>query len=138
MTAAHCTCALKSNDPNDQPQAHPNSLCKPYHTNQITSWFNVIKVYGGHMSIDKLESIENRKHSFAILYAFVKYVDVNNLYHPRMAVSKSDIAILISDRAFFEKTKLIDTMPLERPPMVPICLAAKDSNFKNEKIMWVG
>ena len=137
MTAAHCTCQLKSDDPHEQPQSHPNSLCKPYHTNQITSGFNEINVYGGYMSIDKLESAENRKHSFIILYAFVKDVDVNNL-HTGTAFVKSDIAILISDRAFFEKSKLIDTMPLERPPMLPICLAAKDSNFNNEKIMGVG
>ena len=63
------------------------------------------------MSIDKLESVENRKHHFGILYAFVKDVDVNNL-RTGVAFLKSDIAILISDRAFFETSKLIDTMPL--------------------------
>ena len=78
MTAAHCTCELKSDDPDDQPQSHPNSICKPYHTNQITPGFNEINVYGGYMSIDKLESVENRKHSFSILYAYVKDVDVED------------------------------------------------------------
>ena len=46
--------------------------------------------------------------------------------------------MLISDKLLFDEEKLKGYGPLDRPSMLPICLAAKDANFDNERVMGVG
>ena len=134
LTAGHCTCALREKDPNKQPQPHKNSLCKPQDQNQITPSFNTVDVYGGHMNTDRLKSADNAENTFTISYAYIKDIDLSAVDPFR----KSDLAILISDKLLFDEEKLKDYGPLDRPSMLPICLAAKGTNFDNLKILGVG
>ena len=134
LTAGHCTCALREKDPNKQPQPHKNSLCKPQDQNQITPSFNTVDVYGGHMNTDRLKSADNAENTFTISYAYIKDIDLSAVDPFR----KSDLAILISDKLLFDEEKLKDYGPLDRPSMLPICLAAMDTNFDNERVMGVG
>ena len=136
LTAAHCLCVLPEVDPNEEPKPHKDSVCKPHDQNQITDGWNHVDVYGGHMNKDQLESADNAENTFTISYAYIKDIDLSN-----GAVSpfdKSDFGILISDKPLFDKEKLKNHGPLDRPSMLPICLAAKDTYFDNEKVMGVG
>ena len=135
MTAAHCTCSSKLDDPDKDPQPHEKSICKPEYTNQITPKYNEMKIYGGHMNIDELQSDENRENHFIISYAYAKDIDLKNLKDPFV---KSDIAILISNKGLFDHDSLKVTKPLDRPSMVPICLAAVDTNLIKKEINGVG
>ena len=126
-------CSTKTKLTDDQPVSHGKSLCKPYHDNQITPMFNDINVYGGHKNKDVLQTSQYTDNSFLITYAFIKSDPIGDVFH-----GKDDVGLLIADKPLFHKDKLQNTKPLDRPPIVPICLAAKDANFNNEKIMGVG
>ena len=136
MTAAHCICPLKNKDPNEQPYPHTKALCKPYDQNQITPEFNDIRIYGGHMSIDGLESDPNWDEIFDVQYAYILDDSIN--LSIQGWVPKYDIGMLITELNLFDMEKLKETGPNERPPILPICLSAKNTNFNDEKIMGVG
>ena len=136
LTAAHCICELKKDDPNDQPQPHLKALCKSYDQNQITPGFNKITIYGGHMSVDDIGTDESLENIFVIKYAYFIYGAVDSLNND--FYSKHDIGILITDSPLFDKDKLMNVEPLDRPLILPICLAAMNSNFNDEKMMGVG
>ena len=136
LTAAHCICELKKDDPNDQPQPHLKALCKSYDQNQITPGFNKITIYGGHMSVDDIETDEGLEYIFYIEYAYV--IDGAIESSRDTFNSKHDIGMLMTETPLFDKEKLSDAEPLDRPLILPICLAAKDSNFNYAKMMGVG
>ena len=141
VTAAHCICPRKKKHSNDGihfQYPHSKSLCKePYdRQNQITPGFNDITIYGGHKDLDLLNSLENKENTFSTVHAFIK--NGPSLVPPYKIDSKDDIGLLVSDRALFDKNRLKNTQPLERPPIIPICLVAENADFSNEKMMGVG
>ena len=143
MTAAHCICpdANKEHRTDDGihfQYPHPKSLCKkPYdRRNQITPGFNDITIYGGHKNLDELKDRQNTQNTFVTQYALIKNGPSSE--SPYQIESKDDIALLVSDRILFDKNILKNTQPLDTPPIIPICLAAEDTDLSNEKIMGVG
>ena len=136
MTAAHCACSLKKTDPDDEPKPHENVICKPFDKNQIVSGYNQIEVHGGHMNKDELQKQENDENTFDIYYAYIMDGATDSYEY----FAKYDIAMLISDRPLFIKKELKNLSPLsiDRPPIVPICLAGIDSDFTKERIIGVG
>ena len=129
---------MKKKDPNDQPHPHIKALCKPYDQNQITPGFNDIRIYGGHMSLDGLQNdVESLKDIFDVTYAYILDGSID-LSKTEAWATKYDIGMLITDINLFDKEKLKETDPNARPPMLPICLSAKGTNFNDEKIMGVG
>ena len=143
MTAGHCICPEEHwyalYDQKKYP-THELSRCKKSsHQNQITPGFIEAKVYGGHKDTDELQSSENIENTFNIIMAFVKFSS-SSLYGSKsyMMVDKDDLAVLVTDRNLFDKEKLKNTQHLDRPPIIPICLAAENSNINNEKMFGVG
>ena len=139
LTAAHCTCSLKNKDPNDQPHPHVKALCKPYDKNQITPGFNQIIIYGGHTDYKESQSDRNVKNTFRIPYVYIMDGAIDSSTDKWKG--KHDIGMLITEIPLFDKKKLKElkeSTSLDRPPILPICLAAKASNLNNEKIMGVG
>ena len=143
MTAAHCICPdehkkHKTDDGIHFQHPHPKSLCKkPYdHRNQITPGVNDITIYGGHKNIDGFEDRENAEYRFSTEHAFIK--NGPSSVPPYQIESKDDIGLLVSDRVLFDMNTLKNVEPLDTPPIIPICLAAEDTDFSNEKITGVG
>ena len=136
MTAAHCACSLRKTDPDDKPKPHENAICKPYYQNQIISGYNQIEVYGGHMNRDELQNPENVENTYDIYYAYI----MDGATDSYDFVGKLDIALLISDKSLFNTKELKNLSPVsfDRPQIVPICLAGKDSDFTKERIIGVG
>ena len=147
MIAAHCICPQEKSvlisDPHSQSnrRPHPKATCKrPYYRNQIVPGFNEITIYGGYKDVDQLKSTQNAENTFTIVYAFVKnppswFPPYNHGGHFR---GVDDIGILVSDRVLFDRDKLKNTQPLDRPSIVPICLASENTNFIDEKVLGVG
>ena len=135
LTAAHCICEKKKDDPNEQPQPHVKALCKAYDQNQITPEFNQITIYGGHKSVDDIGTDESLEYIFNIQYAYVIDGAIDS---SSKRDSRHDIGMLITEFPIFDKEKLREAGPFDRPLILPICLAAKDSNFKDAKMMGVG
>ena len=148
VTAAHCICPdlrMPADDGNEH-YTHDLSLCKlSNERNQITTGFNEVKIYGGYMDKNKLTSSKNAKKTFNVEYAFVKFREtVDSWIGGSFIDSKDDFALLVSDRPLFDKDKL-KTLYLSgryqeigKPPILPICLAAKNTNIDKEKIFGVG
>ena len=138
VTAAHCTCPLKKKDPDAETHPHEKALCKSYDKNQITPGYNEIKIYGGLMNFDDLQSDNNRKNTFTISFAYIMDGALDNDGDSDEWNGKDDIGVLITENPMFNKKQLEETNPTDRPPILPICLAAKNSDLNNEKIMGVG
>ena len=145
MTAAHCICPTLTVQAVDDKEhsIHGLSLCQlSNEKNQITPGFNEVKIYGGYKDKNRLTSSKNVKKTFNAEYAFVKFsatAESVSVIH-----DKDDFALLVSDRPMFDKNKLNKLYLSERygeigrPPILPICLAAKNANIDNEKIFGVG
>ena len=143
MTAAHCICPQEKSsllpDPHSQnyPTPHSKAICKrPYYRNQITPGFNEISIYGGNKDLDTLKSTQNAQNTFSIKYAFIK--NLRSWFPPYNFAGEDDIGLLVTDRVLFDRNKLKHTQPLDRPSIVPICLAAENTNFISEKVFGVG
>ena len=138
MTAAHCICPwkLKSSDAGHHPVA--KSLCKkPYHRrNQIFPGFNDITIYGGHKNLDELKNSKNAENIFRTTHAFIKNGPSSS--PPYQIDAKNDIGLLVSDKILFDKNIFMNLNDLDRPPIVPICLAAENADFSNEEVLGVG
>ena len=141
VTAGHCICALRNRVPTNQPEPHEKALCKPSdenifyssYKNQIRKGFNQIVVYGGDMDREKMMDSDDPKYSFDIEKAFAK----NRLPNDRWD-GKSDIGILVSERALFDRAAFNTAKSFDKPFIVPICLAAKGATFVGNKIRGVG
>ena len=143
MTAAHCICPQEKSylipDPHSQnhPTPHSKATCKrPYYRNHITPGFNEITIYGGYKDLDTLKSTQNAQNTFSIKYAFIK--NLRSWLPPYNFAGEDDIGLLVSDRILFHRNKLKHTQPLDRPSIVPICLAAENADFSNEEVLGVG
>ena len=138
VTAAHCICPKKKEYSDAGPHPHLKSLCKKpyYRRNQITPGYNDITIYGGDKNLDKLKNPKNAKNKFSTTYAFIKNGPSSS--PPYQIDAKDDIGLLVSDKVLFDKNKLLNLHFLERPPIVPICLAAENADFNNEKVLGVG
>ena len=144
MTAAHCICPGKREYAIDKKnhRTHELSVCKKSSNhNQIKPGFNEAKVRGGHMDKDILRSSENIGNSFHVAFAFVKFSSSSlfgsKIYNDDL-IDKDDLAVLITDRPLFDMEKLKNAQYFDRPPIVPICLAAENSDINNEKLFGVG
>lgn len=133
MTAAHCICdSRERTDPKEEKIPHKDSLCKMPSSNQIRSGFNDIDIYGGHMDREILKSSENEQNSFKVTHAFAKVDGSGKIDQMK------DVGVLTTDMPLFDKHILTNASPLDKPVIVPICLAAKDANFAKETIYGVG
>ena len=138
VTAAHCICPRNIKQTNDE-LPHPKSLCKkPYNSrNQITPGFNDVTIYGGHKNRVEVKKSKNAENIFKAVHAFIKGGPSSS--YP-LIDTKEDIGLLVSDRAMFnaDKLKLTQPLPFDRPPIIPICLAAENSDYNHEKVVGVG
>ena len=135
VTAGHCICS-SANDP----ISHKDAFCKPsrdaflLRNNQITKNINEIGVAGGHKDRIFLHGPLNEKNRFMIEKAFILDDPINDDW-----IGTTDIGILIATRPLFDMEKLErSTGILDKPSIVPICLAAKDYNFDNHDVLGVG
>ena len=124
VTAGHCICALRKRVPDNYPDPHEKALCKPSneniffstYKNQIRKGYNQIVVYGGDMDREKMMESDDPKYSFDIEEAYAK----NRLANDRWD-GKSDIGVLVSVRALFDRDALKTANPFDKPFIVPIC-----------------
>ena len=133
LTAAHCVCTLVGQYPNT---AYPCRTTKD--SDQILVDNNEIYVYGGDRSINAMS-----KNPDDFLWPIDKghVMDETSIDSKKTSFDEYDIGILkIPDtfRTFFEDKVLKDKAKLNIAQIVPVCLAALDTDTKSKKFKMAG
>lgn len=130
VTAGHCICET----PQTHPNIHENAVCKPREHNQIEKGKNEINIYGGSKDKEFLKSAKNNKNSFEVDQAYLMDNPKNGEF-----VGTKDIGILLTKKSLFQKEIMQSNLsPHTRPPIIPMCLPAKDYDFDEKDIYGVG
>ena len=129
VSAAHCICSRVSHVPNS------DFLCRPPSENQLLDTKNEIKILAGSKRVSVLNIVNWGKSIGIKQKADQAYVMDEFVQNPSNDYNVYDIGIIVSEtKPFFDKKSLRNIVSLGKAYVVPVCLAAINTNI-NEKVL---
>lgn len=134
LTAGHCVCSKRGDHHNDY-------LClSDPSKSQVVDGSNIIYAFGGSRSTKVLLSATDSNNPFKwkVTKAYImegSSEDKWDKYDIGMAIIPENLG---SDKRFFDKNALMERTKLGKAKIVPICLAALNTDFKDKTIRGVG